>query len=44
MYHVDPNKRSLEILVPKDLRQGVVNNVKETYKFRFTKVFDQDSS
>jgi hypothetical protein len=30
----------LEIVVPKDVRQGVVNNVKETYKFRFTQVFD----
>ena len=44
MYNVDEEDRVLEIIVPKDLRQGVVNNAKESYLFKFTKVFDQDST
>lgn len=34
----------LEITIPKDLKQGIVNNVKDTYEYRFAHVFDQDST
>ncbi|KAJ8289574.1 hypothetical protein GJAV_G00002830 [Gymnothorax javanicus] len=34
---------SLEFVVPRDLADGFVNNKKESYKFRFRKVFDQDA-
>jgi len=44
MYLIDKNKKILEIMVPKDLKQGVVNNMKENYAFKFSSVFDQDSS
>lgn len=43
MYNVD-NGRVLEIIIPKDLRHGIVNNAKESHLFKFTEVFDQDSS
>ncbi|XP_018118191.1 kinesin-like protein KIF6 isoform X2 [Xenopus laevis] len=33
---------SLEILVPRDLADGFVNNKRESYKFRFQETFDQD--
>lgn len=42
MYNND--KRNLEFTIPKDLRQGIVNNHKESYRFKFTEVFDQESS
>uniref|UniRef100_A0A667XS17 Kinesin-like protein n=1 Tax=Myripristis murdjan TaxID=586833 RepID=A0A667XS17_9TELE len=32
---------SLEFVVPKDVADGFVNNKRESYKFRFQKVFDQ---
>ncbi|XP_044306335.1 kinesin-like protein KIF6 [Varanus komodoensis] len=34
---------SLEIIVPRDLADGFVNNKRESYKFKFQKVFDQES-
>lgn len=35
MYNTDENERMLEILMPKDLRQGFVNNAKESLQFKF---------
>ncbi|KAK7904500.1 hypothetical protein WMY93_017107 [Mugilogobius chulae] len=34
---------SIEFVVPRDLAQGFVNNKKESYKFRFQKIFDQSA-
>nr|XP_056708773.1 kinesin-like protein KIF6 [Euleptes europaea] len=34
---------SLEIIVPRDLADGFVNNKRESYKFKFQKVFDQEA-
>ncbi|NXC02603.1 KIF6 protein, partial [Orthonyx spaldingii] len=34
---------SLEITVPRDLADGFINNKRESYKFRFQKIFDQDT-
>uniref|UniRef100_A0A8C4RJ98 Kinesin-like protein n=1 Tax=Erpetoichthys calabaricus TaxID=27687 RepID=A0A8C4RJ98_ERPCA len=33
--------QSLEFLVPRDLADGFINNKRESYRFRFQKVFDQ---
>ncbi|XP_071376202.1 kinesin-like protein KIF6 [Centroberyx affinis] len=44
VYSVDSEEHtgaSLEFVVPKDLADGFVNNKRESYKFRFQKVFDQ---
>ncbi|XP_059163780.1 kinesin-like protein KIF6 [Physella acuta] len=35
---------SLQVVVPKELASGFVNNKKENYRFRFSKVFDQKST
>uniref|UniRef100_A0A8C8A2Y9 Kinesin family member 6 n=1 Tax=Oryzias sinensis TaxID=183150 RepID=A0A8C8A2Y9_9TELE len=37
----DPTGASLDFLLPRDLSDGFVNNKRESYKFRFKKVFDQ---
>ncbi|KAJ7409685.1 kinesin family member 6 [Willisornis vidua] len=34
---------SLEITVPRDLTDGFVNNKRESYKFKFQKIFDQEA-
>ncbi|XP_075060522.1 kinesin-like protein KIF6 [Mixophyes fleayi] len=34
---------SLEIIVPRDLADGFVNNKRESYKFRFQEAFDQET-
>ncbi|KAM4042914.1 kinesin-like protein KIF6 isoform 1-T1 [Anomaloglossus baeobatrachus] len=34
---------SLEIIVPRDLADGFVNNKRESYKFRFQETFDQEA-
>ncbi|XP_077198055.1 kinesin-like protein KIF6 isoform X3 [Paroedura picta] len=34
---------NLEIIVPRDLADGFVNNKRESYKFKFQKVFDQEA-
>ncbi|CAJ1074118.1 kinesin-like protein KIF6 isoform X1 [Xyrichtys novacula] len=39
--HEDPTGASLEFVVPRDLADGFVNNKRESYKFRFQKVFDR---
>ncbi|XP_028652157.2 kinesin-like protein KIF6 [Erpetoichthys calabaricus] len=37
----EPGSSSLEFLVPRDLADGFINNKRESYRFRFQKVFDQ---
>ncbi|KAM9777963.1 LOW QUALITY PROTEIN: kinesin-like protein KIF6 [Neosynchiropus ocellatus] len=44
VYSVDNEEiknAALEFVVPRDMADGVVNNRRENYKFRFQKVFDQ---
>ncbi|RVE66374.1 hypothetical protein OJAV_G00106690 [Oryzias javanicus] len=44
VYSLDNNElmgASLEFVLPKDLTDGFVNNKRESYRFRFKKVFDQ---
>ncbi len=36
MYNIDESERVLQIIIPKDLRQGIVNNAKESYGFKFS--------
>ncbi|XP_068256107.1 kinesin-like protein KIF6 [Nyctibius grandis] len=46
LYSVDDNEKSLsslEIIVPRDLADGFINNKRETYKFKFQKIFDQEA-
>uniref|UniRef100_A0A8B9P9H3 Kinesin-like protein n=1 Tax=Apteryx owenii TaxID=8824 RepID=A0A8B9P9H3_APTOW len=46
IYSVDDNETSvssLEIIVPRDLADGFVNNKRESYKFKFQKIFDQEA-
>ncbi|XP_030303717.1 kinesin-like protein KIF6 [Calypte anna] len=46
IYSVDDDEKSLpglEIIVPRDLADGFVNNKRESYKFRFQKIFDQEA-
>ncbi|XP_019405165.1 PREDICTED: kinesin-like protein KIF6 isoform X3 [Crocodylus porosus] len=39
----DRSVSSLEIIVPRDLADGFVNNKRESYKFKFQKIFDQET-
>ncbi|XP_074719595.1 kinesin-like protein KIF6 [Strix uralensis] len=46
IYSVDNDEKSLsslEIIVPRDLADGFVNNKRESYKFKFQKIFDQEA-
>ncbi|XP_067149287.1 kinesin-like protein KIF6 [Apteryx mantelli] len=46
IYSVDDDEASvssLEIIVPRDLADGFVNNKRESYKFKFQKIFDQEA-
>ncbi|XP_010213489.1 PREDICTED: kinesin-like protein KIF6 [Tinamus guttatus] len=46
IYSVDEEEKSvssLEIIVPRDLADGFVNNKRESYKFKFQKIFDQEA-
>ncbi|XP_025915618.1 kinesin-like protein KIF6 [Apteryx rowi] len=46
IYSVDDDETSvssLEIIVPRDLADGFVNNKRESYKFKFQKIFDQEA-
>ncbi|KAM9608220.1 kinesin-like protein KIF6 isoform 1-T1 [Morphnus guianensis] len=46
IYSVDDDEKSLsslEIIVPRDLADGFVNNKRERYKFKFQKIFDQEA-
>ncbi|NXA81567.1 KIF6 protein, partial [Thryothorus ludovicianus] len=44
IYSVDNEEPlpSLEITVPRDLADGFINNKRESYKFKFQKIFDQE--
>ncbi|XP_074393327.1 kinesin-like protein KIF6 isoform X1 [Zonotrichia albicollis] len=44
-YSVDNEEplSSLEITVPRDLADGFINNKRESYKFKFQKIFDQEA-
>ena len=44
MYQVDPHERILEVILPKDHRQGLINNSKESFAFKFAKVFQPDAT
>ncbi|KAM6085069.1 kinesin-like protein KIF6 isoform 1-T1 [Theristicus caerulescens] len=46
IYSVDDDEKSLsslEIIVPRDLADGFVNNKRESYVFKFQKIFDQEA-
>ncbi|KAM6138169.1 kinesin-like protein KIF6 [Phoenicopterus ruber ruber] len=46
IYSVDEDEKSLsslDIIVPRDLADGFVNNKRESYKFKFQKIFDQEA-
>ncbi|NXP06270.1 KIF6 protein, partial [Thinocorus orbignyianus] len=46
IYSVDDNEQplsSLEIIVPRDLADGFINNKRESYRFKFQKIFDQEA-
>ncbi|KAM9241330.1 kinesin-like protein KIF6 [Leptosomus discolor] len=46
IYTVDNDEKSLsslEIMVPRDLADGFVNNKRERYRFKFQKIFDQEA-
>ncbi|XP_036024021.1 kinesin-like protein KIF6 [Onychomys torridus] len=46
IYSIEEDEKlapSLEILLPRDLADGFVNNKRESYKFRFQRIFDQDA-
>ncbi|XP_049747280.1 kinesin-like protein KIF6 isoform X1 [Elephas maximus indicus] len=44
IYSIDEDEKlipTLEIIVPRDLADGFVNNKRESYKFKFQRIFDQ---
>ncbi|KAM4835055.1 kinesin-like protein KIF6 isoform 1-T1 [Thomomys bottae] len=46
IYSIDEDEKltpSLEIILPHDLADGFVNNKRESYKFKFQRIFDQDA-
>nr|XP_020014568.1 kinesin-like protein KIF6 isoform X2 [Castor canadensis] len=46
IYSIDEDEKltsSLEIILPRDLADGFVNNKREIYKFKFQRIFDQDA-
>ncbi|XP_051852845.1 kinesin-like protein KIF6 isoform X4 [Antechinus flavipes] len=46
IYSIDEDEKSvaaLEIILPRDLAEGFVNNKRESYKFKFQRIFDQES-
>ncbi|XP_060045728.1 kinesin-like protein KIF6 [Erinaceus europaeus] len=47
IYSIEEDEKlptSLEIIVPRDLADGFVNNKRESYKFKFQRIFDQDAN
>ncbi|XP_054554737.1 kinesin-like protein KIF6 isoform X2 [Talpa occidentalis] len=45
IYSIEEDEKltpSLEIILPRDLADGFVNNKRESYKFKFQRIFDQD--
>uniref|UniRef100_A0A4W2HG66 Kinesin family member 6 n=1 Tax=Bos indicus x Bos taurus TaxID=30522 RepID=A0A4W2HG66_BOBOX len=46
IYSIDEDEKltpSLEIILPRDLADGFVNNKRESYRFKFQRIFDQDA-
>ncbi|XP_042539805.1 kinesin-like protein KIF6 [Dipodomys spectabilis] len=46
IYSIDEDEKltpSLEIILPHDLADGFVNNKRESYRFKFQRIFDQDA-
>ncbi|XP_052047811.1 kinesin-like protein KIF6 [Apodemus sylvaticus] len=46
IYSIDEDEKlthSLEIVLPRDLADGFVNNKRESYKFKFQRIFDQEA-
>ncbi|XP_028848308.1 kinesin-like protein KIF6 isoform X2 [Denticeps clupeoides] len=43
VYSVEDDGSCLGFVVPKDLADGFINNKRESYKFRFQKIFDQSA-
>ncbi|XP_064621480.1 kinesin-like protein KIF6 [Lineus longissimus] len=46
LYEIDEDSQEnprISFTVPKDLASGLINNKKESYKFRFEKIFDQQT-
>ncbi|NXY42089.1 KIF6 protein, partial [Ceuthmochares aereus] len=46
IYSIDDDEKSLsslEIIVPRDLADGFINNKRESYEFKFQKIFDQEA-
>ncbi|XP_077017816.1 kinesin-like protein KIF6 isoform X2 [Tamandua tetradactyla] len=47
IYSIDEDEKltpSLEIILPRDLADGFVNNKRESYRFKFQRIFDQDAN
>nr|XP_023480648.1 kinesin-like protein KIF6 isoform X2 [Equus caballus] len=47
IYSIDEDEKltpSLEIILPRDLADGFVNNKRENYRFKFQRIFDQDAN
>uniref|UniRef100_A0A667G3X1 Kinesin family member 6 n=1 Tax=Lynx canadensis TaxID=61383 RepID=A0A667G3X1_LYNCA len=47
IYSIDEDEKltpSLEIIVPHDLADGFVNNKRQSYKFKFQRIFDQGAN
>ena len=44
LFGIDDSERIFEVITPKDHRIGVVNNKKDSYAFKFAKVFAPDAS
>ncbi|XP_059877273.1 kinesin-like protein KIF6 [Delphinus delphis] len=45
IYSIDEDEKltpSLEIILPRDLADGFVNNKRESYRFKFQRIFDQN--
>ncbi|MBZ3871906.1 Kinesin-like protein KIF6, partial [Sciurus carolinensis] len=45
-YSIDDDENltpCLEIIIPRDLADGFVNNKRESYRFKFQRIFDQDA-
>jgi kinesin family protein 6/9 len=40
----DIKNNFIDIKIPEDLRKGYVNNLKKSYEFKFTGIFDTDST
>ena len=41
---MDPSQKLFEVILPRDHRQGIINNTKESFAFKFAKVFSPEAS